>query len=219
MSNTSQVVHIVSEIVVLLSITGYFMNENRKLVSRIDSLSKKLEDQEEKLEKHDSVILDILKHLETNKPTIVVDSLPSLSSPSSSISYKTTGCCIMNSNGEQMCTVPMMTSDGLDDIDEEGEDMEEEDEEEDEVIDKPSISDNVVILMSPMITPFSTSKVEEVVEEDEILPLPPPPPPVEPKKKRKRNKNRSKQTTVNDIDKELENELNELLNEETHKKN
>jgi hypothetical protein len=231
--NTSQVVHIVAEIVVLLSMTVYFMHENKKLASRIDSLSKKVEEQEEKLEKHDGVILDILKHLESsNKPKIVVEPLPSLSS----ISYKPgPGLCYINSNGDEVCTVPTRTDDGLEDIHEEEEEEEDDggvdDDEEvvevekevetkssdDDVVTIPSITDNVVILMAPVMPsmePVSTSTVEEVIEEDESVI-----PPSAPKKKRKRHKQRSKQPTVTDIDKELENELNELLSEELGKKN
>jgi hypothetical protein len=232
--NTSQVVHIVAEIVVLLSMTVYFMHENKKLASRIDSLSKKVEEQEEKLEKHDGVILDILKHLESsNKPKIVVNPLPSLSS----ISYKPgPGLCYINSNGDEVCTVPpTRTDDGLEDIHEEEEEEEDDggvdDDEEvvevekevetkssdDDVVTIPSITDNVVILMAPVMPsmePVSTSTVEEVIEEDESVI-----PPSAPKKKRKRHKQRSKQPTVTDIDKELENELNELLSEELGKKN
>lgn len=223
--NTSQVVHIVAEIVVLLSMTVYFMHENKKLASRIDSLSKKVEEQEEKLEKHDGVILDILKHLESsNKATIVVDPLPSLGL-SSSISYKPgPGLCYINSNGDEVCTVPTRTDDGLEDIYEEEEEEEDDGDDDvekdvemkssdDDVVTIPSITDNVVILMAPVmpsiIEPVSTSTVEEVIEEDEsVIPL------SAPKKKRKRHNKRSKQPTVTDIDKELENELNELLSEE-----
>jgi hypothetical protein len=232
--NTSQVVHIVAEIVVLLSMTVYFMHENKKLASRIDSLSKKVEEQEEKLEKHDGVILDILKHLESsNKPKIVVEPLPSLKS-SSSISYKPgPGLCYINSNGDEVCTVPTRTDDVIHEEEEEEEEDDGGDDDEevvevekevetkssndDDVVTIPSITDNVVILMAPVMPsmePVSTSTVEEVIEEDESLI-----PPSAPKKKRKRHKQRSKQPTVTDIDKELENELNELLSEELGKKN
>ena len=64
--NTSQIVHIVSEIVALLSVTTYFINENRKMMKVIDSLNEKLEEHDEKMEKYDRVLSDVLKTLEKN---------------------------------------------------------------------------------------------------------------------------------------------------------
>lgn len=55
--NTSQIIHIVTEMIALLSITAYFMNENKKLTGKLNSLSEKVEEQDEKLQKHDKVYL------------------------------------------------------------------------------------------------------------------------------------------------------------------
>ena len=56
--NTTQIIHIVADVAILMSITVYFMNENKKLVSQIDTLSKKVESQEDRITKQDGVMED-----------------------------------------------------------------------------------------------------------------------------------------------------------------
>ena len=202
--NTSHVIHIVTEMIALLSITAYFMNENKKLTGKLNSLSEKVEEQDEKLHKHDKVLFDILRQMESSK----VQNVVMTPSPASGISYKP--ICITTSSGNQVCT----PSYGLEKVDEEEEEEDEEAEEEEE---KEACESKLnVILVSPLSPPvFSESKVEEIIEEEEpppvfISPTQPLPSSSE-KKKRKRHNKKKNQSS---IDKELENELNELFKEE-----
>ena len=216
--NTSQVIHIVTEMIALLSITAYFMNENKKLTGKLNSLSEKVEEQDEKLQKHEKVLFDILRQMESSKVQNVVMT-PSPSPASSGISYKP--ICITTSSGNQVCT----PSFGLEKVDEEDEEEEEEEEEaqEEEYLNVILVAPPVVSLPPPPLP--SESKVEEIIEEEEVLPPPiflksesPPPPLPSSSEKKKRKRNNKKKTTqtssVTDIDKELENELNELFKEE-----
>ena len=59
--NTSNIIHIVVETITLVAITTYFMQQNKKMMEHIDNLNEKLEEQDEKLLKHDKLISDILK--------------------------------------------------------------------------------------------------------------------------------------------------------------
>lgn len=207
--NTSQIIHIVTEMIALLSITAYFMNENKKLTGKLNSLSEKVEEQDDKLQKHDKVLFDILRQMESSK----VQNVVMTPSPSPGISYKP--ICITTSSGNQICT----PSYGLEKVDEE----EEEEEEEEEAQEEGYESNMNVILISPPVVslppPPEPSKVEEIIDEEEVLPPPVSPPQPQPsssdKKKRKRhNKKKTQTNSVTDIDKELENELNELFREE-----
>jgi hypothetical protein len=51
--NNKQIIHIVTEVVVLIGIIFYFSSKNRKLLSHIEDLSQRLEEQEDILQKHD----------------------------------------------------------------------------------------------------------------------------------------------------------------------
>jgi len=197
--------------IALPSITAYFMSENKKLTSKMNSLSEKVEEQEEKLQKHEQVLFDILRQMESNKVTPSLPP-PQEASSSNNISYKP--ICITTSSGNQVCT----PSFGLEKVPEEEEDDEEEEEE---------YEDLNVILISPQksipLVPSAESKVEEIIEEEEEIPppvkSPSPPPPLpsssEKKKRKRHNKKKTPQvSSLNDIDKELENELNELFKEE-----
>lgn len=207
--NTSQVIHIVTEMIAILSITTYFMHENKKLTGKINSLSEKVEEQDEKLQKHEKVLFDILRQMESSNSVqnVVISPSPA----SSGISYKP--ICITTSSGNQVCT----PSFGLEKVDEE----EEEEEYESKL--------NVILVSPPISLPppvLSESKVEEIIEEEELLPPPVflkspspphPPPSSSEKKKRKRHNNKKKSnqaSSITDIDNELENELNELFKEE-----
>ena len=208
--NTSHVIHIVTEMIALLSITAYFMNENKKLTGKLNSLSEKVEEQDEKLHKHDKVLFDILRQMESSK----VQNVVMTPSPASGISYKP--ICITTSSGNQVCT-PSYGLEKVDEEEEEDEEAEEEEEEEKEEEEKEACESKLnVILVSPSSPPvFSESKVEEIIEEEEpppvfISPTQPLPSSSE-KKKRKRHNKKKNQSS---IDKELENELNELFKEE-----
>ena len=204
--NTSQIIHIVTEMIALLSITAYFMNENKKLTGKLNSLSEKVEEQDEKLQKHDKVLFDILRQMESSK----VQNVVMTPSPSPGISYKP--ICITTSSGNQICT----PSYGLEKVEEEDEEEEEEEEAQEEGYESNM---NVILISPPVVSlppPPVPSKVEEIIEEEEeVLPPPQPQPSSSDKKKRKRhNKKKTQTSSVTDIDKELENELNELFREE-----
>jgi len=204
--NTSQIIHIVTEMIALLSITAYFMNENNKLTGKLNSLSEKVEEQDEKLQKHDKVLFDILRQMESSK----VQNVVMTPSPSPGISYKP--ICITTSSGNQICT----PSYGLEKVEEEDEEEEEEEEAQEEGYESNM---NVILISPPVVSlppPPVPSKVEEIIEEEEeVLPPPQPQPSSSDKKKRKRhNKKKTQTSSVTDIDKELENELNELFREE-----
>ena len=49
-------IHIASEIVVLVGLTFYFNQKNRKLMSHIEDLAQKIEEQEDLLQKHEQII-------------------------------------------------------------------------------------------------------------------------------------------------------------------
>jgi hypothetical protein len=51
-----QMIHIASEIVVLVGLTFYFNQKNRKLMSHIEDLAQKIEEQEDLLQKHEQII-------------------------------------------------------------------------------------------------------------------------------------------------------------------
>ena len=51
-----QIIHIATEIVVLIGITFYFSSKNKKLLSHIEDLSQRLEDQEDLIQKHEQII-------------------------------------------------------------------------------------------------------------------------------------------------------------------
>jgi hypothetical protein len=54
--NNKQIIHLVTEVVVLIGIIFYFSSKNRKLLSHIEDLSQRLEEQEDIIQKHDQII-------------------------------------------------------------------------------------------------------------------------------------------------------------------
>jgi hypothetical protein len=52
LENNKQMIHVASEVVVLLGITYYFSSKNKKLVDQLDDLSQRVEEQEEIIQKH-----------------------------------------------------------------------------------------------------------------------------------------------------------------------
>lgn len=53
-------IHIASEIVVVIGLTFYFNQKNKKLMSHIEDLSQRIEEQEDILQKHEKVIRKLL---------------------------------------------------------------------------------------------------------------------------------------------------------------
>jgi len=65
-----QMVHIATEIVVILGLTFYFNQKTKKLMGCIDELNKKVQEQEELLKKHEQIIkqmIDFINKLEIPK--------------------------------------------------------------------------------------------------------------------------------------------------------
>ena len=66
-----QIIHIATEIVILISITIYFSSKNKKLLGYIEDLSSRVEQQEEIIQKHEIIIRQLAKSLNNtqNQPT------------------------------------------------------------------------------------------------------------------------------------------------------
>lgn len=61
--NKQTMVHIVSEVVVLVGLTFYFNQKNKKLRAHIEDLAQRLEEQEDLLQKHDQIIKQLVEHV------------------------------------------------------------------------------------------------------------------------------------------------------------
>lgn len=58
-----QVIHIVSEIVVIVSVIVYFNQKHKKLLKQIEDLVQRVEDQEDLIQKHEQVIQKLLAYV------------------------------------------------------------------------------------------------------------------------------------------------------------
>ena len=58
-----QMVHIATEIVVILGLTFYFNQKTKKLMGCIDELNKKVQEQEELLKKHEQIIKQMIEFI------------------------------------------------------------------------------------------------------------------------------------------------------------
>ena len=63
LTNNKQLVHIVSEVIVLLGITFYFSSQNRKLTGHIEELAQQIEEQEDRLLKLEQGMTNIVPTL------------------------------------------------------------------------------------------------------------------------------------------------------------
>jgi hypothetical protein len=61
------IIHIVTEIVVIVAITFYFSAKHKKLLNHIENLSKRLEEQEDLIQKHDKIITQLIENSKNNK--------------------------------------------------------------------------------------------------------------------------------------------------------
>jgi hypothetical protein len=61
-----EIIHIVVEVVVLAGITFYFSSKNKKLLDNIQVLSKKLEEQSEIIQKHEHIIMQLVKSVQSS---------------------------------------------------------------------------------------------------------------------------------------------------------
>jgi len=202
----------VAEVVTLLAITVYFMQQNRKMMDLIDSLTDKVEDQEEKIEKHDKVIADILKTM--NKANQSSSSRPNTNS---NLPIFTTTATVSTLPSTTFIFDPKPSinlcfdNDCGDEEEEEEQDHEHEhdhDHEEEEAEQKYEVS-KVEELDELIGLEFNDIHVDEVEEIIEI--------PIEDVKDthtKKKRKKKKKTPSIAEIDKELEDELNDLYKEE-----
>ena len=58
-----QIIHIASEIVALVGLTFYFNQKNKKLLSHIEKLAQKIQEQDDILQKHEHVIKKMLEFI------------------------------------------------------------------------------------------------------------------------------------------------------------
>ena len=56
-----QIIHIATEVVVLIGLTFYFSSKNKKLMEHIEDLSQRLEDQEDLIQKHEQIIRQLVQ--------------------------------------------------------------------------------------------------------------------------------------------------------------
>jgi hypothetical protein len=64
-----QIIHIATEVVVLMGITFYFSSKNKKLFKHIEELSHKVEDLEDILQKHEQIIRQLVQTINSKQPT------------------------------------------------------------------------------------------------------------------------------------------------------
>ena len=62
-TDNKQMIHILSEVVVLVGITFYFNQKNKKLMAHIEDLAQRVEEQEDLLQKHDQLLKQIVEHI------------------------------------------------------------------------------------------------------------------------------------------------------------
>jgi hypothetical protein len=63
-----QIIHIATEIVVMMGIIFYFSSKNKKLLEHIEDLSQRLEDQEDLIQKHEQIIRQLVQAVNNKKP-------------------------------------------------------------------------------------------------------------------------------------------------------
>ena len=62
-TDNKQMIHILSEVVVLVGLTFYFNQKNKKLMAHIEDLAQRMEEQEDLLQKHDQLLKQIVEHI------------------------------------------------------------------------------------------------------------------------------------------------------------
>ena len=64
-----QLIHIGTEVVVLVGLTFYFSQKNKKLIGHIEDLAQRVEDQEDMLQKHEQIIRKLVETINNRPPT------------------------------------------------------------------------------------------------------------------------------------------------------
>ena len=79
-----QMVHIVSEVIVLIGLTFYFNQKNKKLLNHIEDLAQRIEEQEDLLQKHENIIKKLVASInEIHGNNSVVSNIKNVSQESS----------------------------------------------------------------------------------------------------------------------------------------
>ena len=65
--NKILIMHVVSEIIVLVAMVFYFSRQNRKLQTYIEDLAQRIEDQEDHIKKMDKMLRDVVNHINQQK--------------------------------------------------------------------------------------------------------------------------------------------------------
>lgn len=60
LENKQQLIHVASEVVVLIGLTFYFSSKNKKLMQHIEDLAQRLEEQEDLIQKHEQIIRQLV---------------------------------------------------------------------------------------------------------------------------------------------------------------
>ena len=63
-------IHIVSEVVVVVALTFYFNQKNKKLMAHIEDLAQRVEEQEDLLQKHEQIIKQLVDHISKQQTVI-----------------------------------------------------------------------------------------------------------------------------------------------------
>lgn len=63
LENKQQMIHIASEVVVLLGLTFYFNQQNKKLTGHIEDLAQRIEEQEDLIQNHENVIKQLVEQV------------------------------------------------------------------------------------------------------------------------------------------------------------
>ena len=69
-------VHILSEVVVLVGLTFYFNQKNKKLMAHIEDLAQRVEEQEDLLQKHDQIIKQLVGHIGKQQAMMQQNAVP-----------------------------------------------------------------------------------------------------------------------------------------------
>jgi hypothetical protein len=228
--NTFNIIHIVVEVVTILSITAYFLHQNSKIMSRIDTLNSTIEEYEEKFGEQDKKINGILKSLkkieskmESNTASKEKEKEKEKTVEDDSGSVCKDGVCSLPASFGAGFQIPIQMppfkhffekqpsffSQVQEIILEENDEDEGKDEEvkvmpyDDEEEEDDAPEDVIVEIEKEKVSPPSPEPITpsiKIVEQNDSSSK---------KKKRKRKKNNSV-SSVPDLDKELEDELNEL---------
>ena len=69
-------VHIVSEVVVVVGLAFYFNQKNKKLLAHIEDLAQRIEEQEDILQKHEQMLRKVFDHINHQQKSVAVPTIP-----------------------------------------------------------------------------------------------------------------------------------------------